>query len=274
MSNAPQAKAVVLARGLGTRMRRADAQAQLDPQQAAVAETGVKALIPVGRPFLDYVLSGLADAGYVRVCLIVAPEHERLRDYYGRQARPKRFALEFAVQAEPKGTADAVAAAESFAGDDPFLVINSDNYYPVEALSALRQQGGPAVALFEQQSMLAGSNVELERVRAFAVGQMDENGFLQTVLEKPDEAVLARLPRPLWLSMNCWRFGPAIFEACRAIGPSPRGEYELTAAVQYAIDRLGERFRVVKVRGAVLDLSCRQDVAPVAQRLAGVPVEL
>ena len=28
--------------------------------------------------------------------------------------------------------------------------------------------------------------------------------------------------------MNCWRFGPAIFEACRAIKPSPRGELEIT----------------------------------------------
>jgi len=167
-----------------------------------------------------------------------------------------------------------VAAAESFAGDDPFLVINSDNYYPVDALRGLREQGGPAVALFEQEAMLAGSNVGPERVRAFAAGQVDDEGFLQTVLEKPDEATLARLPRPLWLSMNCWRFGTAIFEAARAIGPSPRGEYELTAAVQYAIDRLGQRFRVLKVRGAVLDLSSRQDVAPVAQRLAGVEVRL
>ncbi len=274
MSKTPESKAVVLARGLGTRMRRADTQAQLDPQQAVVAATGMKALMPIDRPFLDYVLSGLADAGYTRVCLIVAPDHDVLRDYYGRQARPKRFALDFAVQAEPRGTADAVAAAESFAGDDPFLVINSDNYYPVEALRELREQDGPAVALFEQEAMLAGSNVGPERVRAFAIGQVDAQGFLQTVLEKPDEATLARLPRPLWLSMNCWRFGPAIFQAARAIGPSPRGEYELPEAVQFAIDRLDQRFRVLKVRGAVLDLSSRQDVAPVAERLLGTRVEL
>jgi len=225
MSSSADFKAVILARGLGTRMRRADSGAELDPRQSAVADTGVKALIPIDRPFLDYVLSGLADAGYTRVCLIVGPEHDALRDYYGRQVRPTRFRLEFAVQQEPKGTADAVAAAEAFAGDDDFLVINSDNYYPVEALRGLREQHGPAVALFEQEAMLSGSNVGPDRVRAFAVGQIDGDGFLQTVLEKPDEAMLARLPRPLWLSMNCWRFGPAVFEACRRIGPSPRGEY-------------------------------------------------
>ncbi len=46
-------KAVVLARGLGTQMRREDAGAALDDAQAAVAARGVKAMIPIGRPFLD-----------------------------------------------------------------------------------------------------------------------------------------------------------------------------------------------------------------------------
>jgi glucose-1-phosphate thymidylyltransferase len=57
-------KAAVLARGLGTRMRQADSAARLDAEQEAIAQTGLKAMIPIGRPFLDYVLSGLADADY------------------------------------------------------------------------------------------------------------------------------------------------------------------------------------------------------------------
>lgn len=241
-------KAVVLARGLGTRMRRADASSSLDDRQAAVAETGVKALIPIKRPFLDYVLSAAAEAGYRRVCLVVGPQHDALRDYYGREVRPERLAIEFAVQQEPRGTADAVLAAEAFADGDPFLVINSDNYYPVESLRALRQQPGSAVALFEQDAMFAGSNVSEERLRQFAVGQIDDQGFLERVIEKPDEQTLASLPRPLWLSMNCWRFGPTIFEACRAIPLSPRGELEIPNAVQHAIDVLGDPFRAVTVR--------------------------
>ena len=92
--------------------------------------------------------------------------------------------------------------------------------------------------------------------------------------EKPDKETLAAMPRPLWVSMNCWRFTPSIFEACRNIPPSPRGELEVTAAVQYAIDTLGERFRALKVRAAVLDLTSRQDIAPVAARLAEVEVHL
>ncbi len=270
----PTDKIVVLARGLGTRMRRADDSTSLDDRQAAVAETGVKALIPIDRPFLDYVLSAAADAGYRRVCLVVGPQHDELRDYYGRQSQPRRVTFEFAVQQEPKGSADAVAAAESFADGDAFAVINSDNYYPAEALQALRREPGSAVALFDRESMLRHGNVPEERLRQFAVGQIDGQGLLTRILEKPDEQTLSRLPRPLWLSMNCWQFRPVIFEACRAIGPSPRGELEIPDAVQYATNVLDEPFRAVTVSAAVLDLSSRQDITPVAARLAGTEVQL
>ena len=71
--------AVILARGLGTRMRREDGAAALGDDQARVAATGVKAMIPIGRPFLDYILSGLADAGLRDVCLVIGPEHAAVR---------------------------------------------------------------------------------------------------------------------------------------------------------------------------------------------------
>ena len=59
-------KAVILARGLGRRMRKTDGASLRDDQQA-VAATGVKALVPIDRPFLDYVLTALADAGYRQI---------------------------------------------------------------------------------------------------------------------------------------------------------------------------------------------------------------
>jgi dTDP-glucose pyrophosphorylase len=272
MANVQTDKVVILARGLGTRMRRQEEPVALDGQQQTVASTGVKALIPVGRPFLDYVLSVLAEVGYRRVCLVVAPDSDALRDYYGRQVRPQRLRIDFAVQVEPRGTADAVAAAEAFVGGDSFLMVNSDNYYPAEALSGLRDGDTSATALFEKDAMLAGSNIAPERLRQFAVGRIDESGTLERIVEKPDEATLAAMPRPLWLSMNCWRFRPSIFEACRNIRPSARGEFEVTDAVQYSIDVLGERFRVVPVRAAVLDLTSRKDIAPVAAHLADLEV--
>ena len=86
--------------------------------------------------------------------------------------------------------------------------------------------------------------------------------------------MLASMARPHWVSMNCWRFGPSIFDACRNISPSSRGELEITDAVQYVIDVLGRPIRVAKVRSPVLDLTSRQDVATIAEKLASVEVNL
>jgi dTDP-glucose pyrophosphorylase len=266
-------KLVVLARGLGKRMRRNDGEAQVDGRQAAVAEAGIKALIPIDRPFLDYVLSAAADAGYRHICLVIGPEQEAIREYYGGKVVAEKLDFSFACQPEPRGTADAVAAAEAFAGDDAFAIINSDNYYPVEALRALREQSGSAVALFERDAMLSG-NVPADRIKSFSVGKIDESGHLTRIIEKPDEATLASLPRPLWLSMNCWRFGPSIFKACKAIKPSPRGEFEITDAVQHVITVFGEVFSAVKIRAPVLDMTCRGDIASVTAHLAGTKVNL
>lgn len=273
--NTPMTKAIILARGLGTRMRQADDDARLDADQANAADSGVKALIPVGRPFLDYVLSNLADAGYRHVCLVVAPDHELIRRYYEEEARPDRIAVRFAVQQNPNGTADAVAAAENFAGDDSFLVINSDNYYPREALASLRGLDGCGTALFERTTLVAQSNIPAERVGRFGAGLIDDKTeHLIRITEKPSDEQLAALGDEVWVSMNCWRFGPSIFEACRRIPRSARGELEITDAVQYAIDRLAEPFSVVKIRAGVLDMTGRRDIAAVKQRLADVEVRL
>jgi glucose-1-phosphate thymidylyltransferase len=259
-------------------MRKSDPAVALDPALTAAADSGVKAMIPtMGRPFLDYVLGVAAEAGITRACLVVGPEHGQIRQYY-TDLRPRRMTIEFAVQEQPLGTANAVAAAEPVVGRRPFVMINSDNYYPLQAFCGLRDAPGPAVAVFDQETLVAQSNIPAERISKFAVveGEPQPDGTirLKRIIEKPDEATLASLPRPLNVSMNCWRFGPAIFEACRSIRPSPRGELEITDAVQYATDRLGERFSVVCCKAAVLDLSSRTDIEPVTRRLAGVKVDL
>ena len=268
-------KAVILARGLGTRMRRPDPKApRLDNGQARMADAGIKAMIPVGRPFLDYVISGLADAGYREVCLVVGPEHDALRDRYTRECIPARVAVEFAVQERPLGTADAVAAAEAFAGGDGFLVLNSDNYYPTDAIRDLRRLGRPGLAAFERLSLIRESNISGLRIRQFALVSIGPDGMLERIVEKPDESEFPDTGAEVFVSMNCWVFGPSIFRACRSIKPSPRGELELTDAVQYAMRHWGERFQVLQFRSGVLDLSNRSDIAAVTERLRGIRVAL
>ncbi len=274
-------KAVILARGLGSRMRKADPGTPLDPAQQAAADQGVKAMIPVGRPFLDYVLSGLADAGLEAVCLVIGPEHDAVRAHYGGAARPRRIALSYAIQERPLGTADAVGSAESFAAGQSVLVLNADNLYPRSAIASLASlppcagASHPAGLVgFRQTTLLAGGNIPPERIRAFALISVTGDGILQGIIEKPGELESRRFGVNPLISMNLWLLPPTIYGACRAVSPSPRGELELQDAVRYAMEVLGERFRVIESEAPVLDLSNRGDIPAVASRLAGVEVRL
>jgi dTDP-glucose pyrophosphorylase len=263
-------RAVVLARGLGTRMRSADPGAALTESQQRAADAGLKAMMPIGgRPFLDYVLSSIADAGFRRTAIVVAPDHEPLRRHYEQDSPPQRLAIDFVVQSAPRGTADAVLATESWAGDEPFVVMNGDNLYPADVLTALAALGEPGLPGFEREALVASSNIEAARIRAFALIETDPSGYLTRIVEKPGPDDVARAGERACVSMNCWRFDARIFDACRAVPRSTRGEFELPEAVSLAVGR-GARFRVLPAAGGVLDLSQRADAAEVTERLAGI----
>ncbi len=255
-------KAVILARGLGTRMRVEDAAVSLDPEQEAAASAGLKTLVPIadGKTLLDFIFENLIASGFTKICMVIGEEHDVIRNFCGS----KPYDISFAIQKEPLGTADAVLAAEEFAGDDLFLVINSDNLYPVESLRRLREAGVQGLVAFDHGSRVEHSNIPEERISKFADVVIGVDGSLKEIVEKPEH------PREDgFVSMNTWLFSPRIFEACRAIGPSPRGEYEITAAVAFAIDQLGERFNTVRSYEGVLDLSSRADIGAVAGFLKG-----
>lgn len=265
-------KAVILARGLGTRMRAPDSSAALDTHAAAVADSGLKAMIPVGRPFLDYVLSELADAGFTDVCPVIGPEHGAVRQRYEIDARPSRIRIQFAVQEKPLGTADAVLAAEEFAAGDPFVVINSDNYYPAAALAELHRRHAPAMVAFAREALVERGNVAPDRVARFGAVEVDEQGMLRSMTGDSGRAARSTAGRA-YASMNCWLFTPAVLAACRAVPVSARGERELTQAVQYAIDILGMRFETIFSGDPVLDLSSRADIPRVAALLRNVEAQ-
>jgi dTDP-glucose pyrophosphorylase len=262
-------KAIILARGLGKRMRAADALAELTPEQRRAADSGVKAMMPIaGRPFLDYVLTALVDAGVDDVALVVAPEHDLIRAQYAGAA-PPRPAVSFVVQPEPRGTADAVLAAERWTDGAGFLVLNADNLYPVEALRDLASLDEPGLLVFERDELVRSSGLPDARIRGFALLEIDRDGYLEALVEKPSAAFVDRAGPKALVSMNGWRFDSRIFSACRDVPKSARGEFELPEAVALAVSR-GVRIKGVPARGPVLDLSTRADASEVERRLRGM----
>jgi glucose-1-phosphate thymidylyltransferase len=248
-------------------MRSADGAATLTEAQHRAADAGMKAMMPIGgRPFVDYLVSAIADAGIREAAIVVAPDHDMLRRHYTVDAPPARLRIEFIVQEKPIGTANAVLAAEAWTRGEPFLVMNGDNLYPTTVIRDLAAIDVPALPGFERADLVRTSNIEEARVNAFALVDTDSDGYLTRIVEKPrpEDA------RPdALVSMNIWRFDRRIFDACREVPKSPRGEYELPLAVGVAA-RNGVRFKVLPAQGPVLDLSQRADAAEVARRLSGV----
>ena len=252
----------------------------LTPIQAAAAAAGAKGMMPVGnpstalgavghvRPFLDYMLSALADAGCHEVCLVVAPDYSAIREYYTGAGRPERVRIAYAVQEIANGTARAVTAAQAFAGRDPFLVLNSDNLYPAPVLRSLIELDGPGLPAYHRDSLVRDSGFPPDRVISFAAIEVDPQGYLTRIVEKPGREYYEAAGPAALISMNVWRFDERMFDACRDVPLSKRGEYELPEAVGLAVTR-GVKFRAVPASGAVLDLSRPSDVALVNERLAG-----
>jgi glucose-1-phosphate thymidylyltransferase len=275
--------AVVLARGLGSRMRAAGAPEQaagLTPEQRAAAEAGQKGMMPLPgpdgrtRPFLDFVLSALADAGYIEVALVVPPmpsdgTPDLLRAYYTGPGRPTRVRITCVVQPVARGTADAVVAASAWIAGRPFVVLNADNLYDVPALTALRLAAGPALPVYTRSDLVRTSGIPDERLGAFALLRVSPDGYLAGVVEKPGVQAIAEAGPDALISMNCWRGDAAILQACRDVPVSPRGEFELPDAIRLALSR-GIRIEAIPSQGPVLDLSRRDDIATVVARLQSV----
>ncbi len=111
--------AVILAGGLGTRLR------------SAVPDLP-KPMAPIsGRPFLEYQLDYWINQGVGRFVVAVGYRHEDITKHFG--LRYKGVEIEYVVEERPLGTGGGfLLAAEKFGRREPFLLLNGDTYFEVD----------------------------------------------------------------------------------------------------------------------------------------------
>ncbi len=233
-------KGLILSGGAGTRLR-------------PITHTSAKQLVPVAnKPILFFGIEDLAAAGIVEIGIIVGETADEIRDAVGNGSA---FGVNvtYIPQDEPLGLAHCVLIAKKFLGDDDFVMYLGDNLLRqgvAEFVDAFeddrRRSAQPALG---QHVEAAAAQILLAHVpdpERFGVAEIDENGEVVQLVEKPEVP-----PSDLAL-VGVYLFDKTIHEAVNAIAPSPRGELEITDAIQWLIDQ-GHRVRHEVVDGWWID---------------------
>jgi glucose-1-phosphate thymidylyltransferase len=225
-------RALVLAGGEGSRLR-------------PLTHTQAKQLIPVaGQPILFHALDAIRDAGIVEVGIVIGHTGPEVRAAVGDGAH-WHLDVTYLEQEAPLGLAHAVMTAADFVRGQPFLMYLGDNVL-LEGVSRF-------VSEFERTRPDAQIFVaQVAEPEHFGVVELKDGNAVRLV-EKPREFV-----SDLAL-VGVYLFGDSILEACATLSPSWRGEYEITEAIQWLIDR-GKTVRVEMLDGWWKDTGRPEDL--------------
>jgi glucose-1-phosphate thymidylyltransferase len=226
-------KGLILSGGRGTRLR-------------PITHTSAKQLVPVAnRPVLFYGIEAMAQAGIEEVGIIIAPETgDEIREATGDGSQ-FGVKITYIVQDEPAGLAHAVLTAEPFLGTDPFVMYLGDNLLSGgidDLVTAFRANTPDALILL----------TPVPDPEHFGVAELDGDRVV-ALAEKPAQ------PRTDLALVGVYMFTALIHDAARAIDPSPRGELEITDAIQYLVDS-GRRVEPHVVRGWWKDTGRLEDM--------------
>ena len=199
-------KGIILAGGSGTRLY-------------PLTKTTSKQLLPVyDKPMIYYPLSTLMMFGIKDILIISTPQDTpNIAALFGK-GDTFGLSIDYAIQNEPKGIAEALIIGADFIGDDSVCLILGDNvFYMGNQYNTFRQK----IEKYRNKRATIFA-YHVSNPERFGVIEFDETLKAISIEEKPTK------PKSNYVSVGLYFYPPDVVEKARSLKPSARGELEIT----------------------------------------------
>ena len=205
-------KGLILAGGSGTRLY-------------PVTEGGSKQLLPVyDKPMIYYPLSVLMLAGIREIMIITTPEDQSNFKRLLGDGTQFGVSINYAVQDNPEGLAQAFLIGEEFIGSDSVSLVLGDNLFYGRGFSKL---------LLHAAEISVGASIfgyEVKVPQNFGVVEFDTKMHVKSVEEKPV------IPKSHYAITGIYFYDNQVVDVAKQVKPSGRGELEITSINQIYLE--------------------------------------
>ena len=207
-----------------------------------------------GKPILEHIIEGIKSAGVSEIFIVTGFRADVIEDYFGNGS-PWSVRLHFGRQLVQDGTGKAPEVAKAFVGQDDFILTYGDILVRPETYGEMVRRFGEKN--FSGLVTVTGS----QDVTQGGLNFFDAEFCLTRLVEKPSAEQVAELRREGWLpagatawyNAGIYIFKPVVFDFTARLQKSPRGEYELTDALN-ALVAAGHRIAGMEIAGRWVDV--------------------
>ena len=242
-------KGIILAGGSGTR---------LYPITRGIS----KQLLPIyDKPMIYYPLSVLMLSQIREILIISNPEYiDNYKQIFGDGSN-LGMKIEYAIQKEPKGLAEAFIIAEEFIANDDVCLVLGDNIFYGHGLTELLKHSKETVKK-ENKAVVFGYYVS--NPSAYGVVEFDEKMNAVSIEEKPTE------PKSNYAVVGLYFYPNDVIKKAYNVKPSQRGELEITTVNEMYLDENRLRVELMGRGYAWLDTGTHENLLEAGQFIATI----